>query len=130
MTREGQIEALAKAWEALGNMHMANETWLGEDGDHDELVTQFQRGCKVVANFYHYAPGGNFDTDDATPCLAILRDVYGEDWDIARWVAYAGPSPGRHWCAQAPDDTPGIGDPLLSRVSRIHAVTLALEAKK
>lgn len=125
MTREGQIEALAKAWEALGNMHMANETWLGEDGDHDELVTQFQRGCKIVADFYHYAPGGNFDTADATPCLALLIDALGPDYDIWRSKQ---PDGSLLWRVRHLLDKGSFGF-RESEVSRIHAVTLALEVR-
>lgn len=76
--RLDDLKRLGEIWEQLGELNMANETWLGSDGDCDELVYQFQVGATVVCDFYVYAPGGKFDALDATPCIAILQLVFGE----------------------------------------------------
>ena len=133
MEHKEQIEGLAKAWEALGNYVIRTgalagfwrHDWEGHCADWpgncvaaiEDPFSTFPRGSPCFRLFA-------VDQDDATPCLAILRDVYGEDCD----VFHIKDEDGESW---------SVG-PVTARtlyystsfLSRIDAVRLALESKE
>ena len=112
MERKDQIEQLAKAWEACGDGRYID----------DEGLTFFvfgKRNPKGTGDYVASFRNKGTDEDDATPCLAILRDVKGKrttiNQDDRGW-----------WCEgmDAESDCSAFSD-----VSRILATASALEEK-
>lgn len=131
MTREEQIENLIRAWEALGDgYHVIRTGWAA--GFYNGEYTDDRRN-RVVVLHNDYSTGAyriprlfqdGTDAMDATPCLLLLRSVYGEEWDINHYLDLGRQE--SHWIVC---DLLLEKDLTCSTVSRIHAVTLALEEK-
>ena len=122
MERKDQIEQLAKAWEACGDGRGSRT--MKADGLTYVIFSHI--GNRFLAKFLvddqdgYISNYASNDTMDASPCLALLRDVKGEDChinmamgDVSAWVAWE----------RGPEE---LG---LSTVSRILATASVLESQ-
>lgn len=116
--RKAQIEALARAWEDCGDGREV--FWHGSYAMFLRDMGNF--GAEI--NFGQLRSHVSIDTQDATACLAILRDVYGEDVDIV----HTRHDLTHYWRARTLQGYDVGVHGAHSTLSRIHAVTLALEA--
>lgn len=122
MDRTEQLKKLAEAWESLG------ERWSKSDCESSHLGKRYDFGVSSVTgrtfdSVYFWERGT--DTDDASPCLALLRDVKGEDWTIIDWeVQHPIGDPDVVWQCVRRD---GERKAESSKISRIDALTKALE---
>lgn len=127
--RREQIEALAKAFEAHGDGRQVR-FWEAEDlGDHKTVDRyDFWRGPMYTKGSVFVGTikvDGN-DTDDMTPCGAILRNVLGEDWTISEWTRNTVEGPARSWKSRPLATELDAKCNYISELSRIDSVTLAL----
>lgn len=122
MTRLEQIESLAQSWEALGD---GRESWWHPKGfDGAKYSTQyFGREATSLRNAIEIKAEAT-DTQDATPCLALLRDAYGEDVDID----HSRKDLTHYWRVRTLQGYDVGVHGAHSTLSRIHAVDLALKA--
>jgi len=122
MTRKQQIEQLVTIWESLGDGRVVTDDY-NNDPETDLYYALFRSDDDAcLGKSLACLSIQGTDTEDATPCLAILRDVYGEDVD----VFHTRDEDGESWSV-GPVEA-GSCYYSVSFVSRIDSVTLALEA--
>lgn len=124
MDRKDMLLRLQDSWEKLGTPYeyVAEELFLDEDQCEPGISFTGPEGH--IASIAYYG-GPTEDSDDASPCLRLLREVFGEDWGVQQWIVDINPTRVRWQCKHlgTVEQCPWSDD------SRLHALVLAVEAK-
>lgn len=133
MTREEQLKELAKVWIDCGGGRTVVYRGLAAGFYHYDKRIVILHNAYAIGSYYQprfldIPEGEPCDIEDASPTLAILQNVKGEDAELHRAYDHFGPNQSLAimWMAFLVKKNRLIGESL---ISRIHAVTLALKDK-